>query len=148
MRISDWSSDVCSSDLLTRCLSVGAHPVPFCGSAPCAFLWERTLCFSVGAHPVPFCGSAPCAFLWELTLCFSVGAHPVLFCGSSPCAFLWELTLCAILLSTSTRNRAHHTGRLQGAFTAFVSSPLARELLPDQGIAPRYERRTVEWDKR
>src|SRR3546814_16520239 len=77
MRISDWSSDVCSSDLLTRCLSVGAHPVPFCGSAPCAFLWERTLCFSVGAHPVLFCGSAPCAFLWELTLCLSVGAHPV-----------------------------------------------------------------------
>src|SRR3546814_5180587 len=27
MRISDWSSDVCSSDLLTLCLSVGAHPV-------------------------------------------------------------------------------------------------------------------------
>src|SRR3546814_13741229 len=55
MRISDWSSDVCSSDLLQLHLDLGNH-------APCdSLLWPRQLNEAEATYPLRFLTCPECS---------------------------------------------------------------------------------------
>src|SRR3546814_3507986 len=52
MRISDWSSDVCSSDLRTRFMENETTDTAFTPTPGCAVVWIAALCAG-GPHPFP-----------------------------------------------------------------------------------------------